>query len=182
MIKNSFPMPPKYWLWQAFIYALFFFAIFFLPPFGSKQIEWASNYIQFMKYLVPMLASLGQLTDENFYISFYYSTIWTIAPILGFASVFFATFVPEVKETRNLRLSGSLLGFFKGILIFAFGFGVLLVWPVDASRISWRDRGLVGSEVGIFFFGLMIVWVTTLLAVYIYHASERLKYLFASKA
>lgn len=156
--------------------------MFFVPRLNPEGVKWTSEYVDIMKDVVPMLAHLASLPDGSFNIQFYFSAIWMLAPLLGFSAVFLATFNSEVQKTKKIRLASSFTEFLKGFIAFSFGLGVLIFWPINPNQISWRDEGLVGSEVGVCFFGLMIVWTTTLLGVYVHHFFERLKYSIDSKS
>lgn len=162
MSKHDFHIPGKYWAYQALVYLIFFASLFLIIPVEVAEQSWVAPYTNFMASWVPMLREIQKISGYKGYLSFYYSAMWTVVPVLAFGFVAFGVHHPNTKNSKNSRISAPLFSIFWRFTFCAVLVFISLCWPVSMNSQSWRDQMIVRNVFGFIFFGFMALWAWSL--------------------
>lgn len=173
MNKYLFKIPASYWINQAVGYFFFIFALFCVPLNEIREYSQITIFTEIVSEWVPMLSEINKVAGFSRDLVFYYSMMWVATPVFALGLIGFGVFHPNIKTTVTQRISAPLLPILAGLTFWIICLLIALCWPMDHESYSWRDQMLFRNALGFSLFGLMTMWVWSLLFGYIYMLIEK---------
>lgn len=176
MNKNLFYFPPSYWVCQAIGYCLTVVSLFCIPFEKIANYPWTNTFIEIMSRWVPMINGINETTGFTRGIAFYYSVLWVITPTFALVLIGCGAIHPKIRSTVGQRVATPFSSILVGLAFWIICLLVALCWPINHDSYSWRDQMLFRSQLGFSLFGLMTMWVWSLLFGFKYMLIEKLVY------
>lgn len=173
MSKYYFYIPASYWFYQAVGYFLLIFSLLCIPLNEIREYSQITTFTEIVSAWVPMLGEINKVAVFSRDLVFYYSVMWVATPIFALGLIGFGVFHSNIKTTVKQRISAPLLPILAGLTFWIICLLIALCWPMNHESYSWRDQMLYRNALGFSLFGLMTMWVWSLLFGYIYILIEK---------